>query len=647
MASPERPLENLLNRINDGIVGLDINACFTYANPQATAMLQRQWPEELQGKNIWQEFPEIVDLPFGKALLQAMETQAPTFVESLYPSWDTWFENRIYPSPNGVSIVFTDITDRKKHEETLRQSESALREAQQLAHIGHWEMRLDTMELLWSDEVYRIFEVNPDRIKPTLRLLLESTHPEEKSGFLRFTENFRQDEKNVSFVNRIVMKDGRIKHIAILGRTRPSAQGEHVLATGTLQDITEQKTHQEKQGRLSHEMENARRLEALSQLARSISHDMNNILTAILGAASATCAEFSQDSQACRNAQTIVRACDRGRHIMRGLMEFTRTETLMKDCLDLNQLLEEVLQGSILDQRIKLVMDLDKSLPAMEGDRASLFQAIRHLVSNALFEMQSGGTLSIATRHESGQILLSVEDTGQGMTPDVLERAIDPFFTTKSSGTAYGLGLPYVYRIVKSHHGSMAIRSEPGLGTSVFLHFPSNRKKVADPGPNILERQLSGIAKSNTPLPEKDLQNPGEAVQPRESSLKQSAKPAHVMLVDDDELIRSSMQTILQVLGLDAIITDCGEGAIQRIKEGARPDVVILDVNMPGLGGSGTLPTLRALLPNTPVILSTGKADQNAMDLADAFPLVTLLEKPFGITELRRQLKQYIGKPES
>jgi CheY-like chemotaxis protein len=118
-----------------------------------------------------------------------------------------------------------------------------------------------------------------------------------------------------------------------------------------------------------------------------------------------------------------------------------------------------------------------------------------------------------------------------------------------------------------------------------------------------------------------------------------SKRALNVLLVDDDEMIQSSVETILQSLGHAVITTPNGEEALARIETGFVPDVVILDMNMPGLGGSGTLPRLRAILPEVPVLLSTGRTDQVALDLAKTHPFVTLLPKPFSIKELQQRLE--------
>jgi len=205
-----------------------------------------------------------------------------------------------------------------------------------------------------------------------------------------------------------------------------------------------------------------------------------------------------------------------------------------------------------------------------------------------------------------------VEDTGTGMPKEVLERALEPFFTTKETGKGTGLGLSMVFSTVNAHRGQMAIESEPGQGTRVMLRFPACEQ----------EAPAQAVATAVT-----------EATLIPHGTMK-------VLLIDDDDLIQSSVQAILEVLGYTAVNTaQSGEEALTMLEAGLEADLVILDMNMPGLGGIGTLPRLRVLRPDVPVLLATGRVDQTALTLASAHPGVTLLSKPFGLRELQKHLE--------
>jgi len=231
------------------------------------------------------------------------------------------------------------------------------------------------------------------------------------------------------------------------------------------------------------------------------------------------------------------------------------------------------------------------------------------LAVNTLDAMHGMGTLTFRTRSVDTQwIEVRVEDTGSGMSKEVLARAMDPFFTTKGVGQGTGLELALVYRTVMAHLGQVEIHSELDHGTQVVLRFPTS-----EPGKQ-------------------------EAKPLLDASHQPSAGALQVLVVDDDDMIQSTLEAILEVLGHRLSAAQSGEDALVMLEAGLQPDVIILDMIMPGLGGSGTLPRLRALRPEVPILLSTGRTDQTALTLASTYPGVILLPKPFGPRALQKHL---------
>ena len=212
-------------------------------------------------------------------------------------------------------------------------------------------------------------------------------------------------------------------------------------------------------------------------------------------------------------------------------------------------------------------------------------------------------------KQDTDWIEVVVEDTGTGMPKEVLEKALDPFFTTKEVGRGTGLGLSMVYSTVKAHRGQLEIQSEPGHGTRVMMRFPACAVEA-------------------------------QALEPSDSTeVSVPLKALEVLLVDDDELIQVSTQMILATMGHSVNTAQSGEEALAKLEAGFEPDLVILDMNMPGLGGTGTLPRLRVLRPAVPVLLATGRTDQTALTLASSHAGVTLFPKPFGLRELQKYLE--------
>lgn len=356
----------------------------------------------------------------------------------------------------------------------------------------------------------------------------------------------------------------------------------------------------------------SQKLESLGTLAGGVAHDMNNVLGAILGLASAHLEIQPAESPAYRAFETIAKAAIRGGKMAKSLLSFARQSPAVENELDLNTLLREevrLLERTTL-AKVHLSMILTPDLRPIQGDASALTNAFMNLCVNAVDAMQDNGRLTLRTRNvDNDWIEVEVEDTGRGMTKEVLAKALDPFFTTKEEGKGTGLGLSLVYSTVTAHRGSMTIRSAPEQGTCVKIRFPASE-------PLIKPMELEDAHQS---LP--------------------FTHRLQVLVVDDDDLVRNSTQTILELLGHSVTDVASGEEALEQLASGLAPEVVLLDMNMPGLGGAETLARIRLNDPDLPILLATGRVDQAALDLVGAYPNVTLLAKPFSIRALQAQLK--------
>ena len=380
----------------------------------------------------------------------------------------------------------------------------------------------------------------------------------------------------------------------------------------TWRDITERKQAEEERHHLQVQLHQAQKMESLGSLAGGVAHDMNNVLGAILGLASANLELLPVDSPAHRAFDTISKAAIRGGKMVKSLLTFARQSPAEARELDVNTILREearLLEHTTLS-KVHLEMDLASDLHPILGDASALTHAFMNLCVNAVDSMPENGNLTLRTRNvDQDWIEVLVQDTGAGMPKEVLEKAMDPFFTTKEQGKGTGLGLSMVYNTVKAHQGQLEIQSEPGQGTRVRMRFPACEPLLPPTAPTT----ASGSEPSHANL--------------------------SVLVVDDDELVQSSMRALLEVLGHSSTAVSSGEEALAKLEAGLQPDVVILDMNMPGLGGSGTLPRLRNLRPTLPVLLATGRADQTALNLVEAHPGVTLLSKPFSMKQLQQHLE--------
>ncbi len=378
---------------------------------------------------------------------------------------------------------------------------------------------------------------------------------------------------------------------------------------GTATDITHRKRAEEQARQREAQDSQSQKLESLGVLAGGVAHDMNNVLAAILGLASATLLSQPKGSLAHLALDAISKAAVRGGKMVKALLNFARTSPVDTQEVDMNELLREEVRLLIHTTlaKVQLELDLAADLRPIQGDAAALTHAVMNLCVNAVEAMPENGNLTLSTRNVDNQwIEVCVEDSGCGMPKETLARALDPFFTTKGSGN--GLGLSLVHSSVKAHRGQLELFSEPGQGTCVRMRFPACEPsaRAAEPDPGVV------------------VASPGKALR--------------VLIVDDDELTQIALQAMLTALEHTHTTVASGEEALALLQTGPELDRVILDMNMPGLGGTGTLPRLRTLLPDLPVLLVTGRADQAAINLAAAHPRVTLVAKPFSLEELQKYL---------
>ena len=511
----------------------------------------------------------------------------------------------------GVLGIGRDITRRKRAEEDVRESAQRLELATTSGSLGVWDRNLADQTEIWNGRMYELYGLAPKTEHPDYACWCSTIlHPDDRPAVEAAIRAAIAGEQPYELAFRVTHGDGSVHHIESHGHVLRDSGGKATRIIGINRDRTRQVETDAEQRRLLMELQHADKMESLGSLAGGVAHDINNVLAAIMGMASALRETAPGREPRAQALDTITRACSRGRDVVKSLLYFSRKDLEDVAQVDLNLIAREMVQllSHTTLQRVGITTDFQDPLGLIQGDAGALSHALINLCVNAVDAMPGGGKLLLRTRNLGNRwIELLVEDSGSGMPREVLEKAMNPFFTTKPQGKGTGLGLAMVYSTVKAHQGQMEIRSEPGRGTSIRMRFPAALPAgLPEPAPEV---------------------PPGS-----------QARSLQVMLVDDDDLIRESTEALLEILGCETTALASGEEALGRLEAGAQPGIVILDLNMPGLGGAGTLPRLRALRPALPVLLATGRVDQAALELVEADPLVFLLSKPYSMRELQAQL---------
>jgi diguanylate cyclase (GGDEF)-like protein/PAS domain S-box-containing protein len=236
----ELEFQQVFDRITDAYVALDRDWRYTYLSAKACEIFGRE-AKDLLGRNIWAEFPEGIDQPFHHACEKAMAEQQSVSLEAFYPPYNRWFENRIYPSADGLTIYFHDITERKQAEQAQLQNQRMLAQAQQVAHIGSWEWDINSNQVTWSAELYRIYGLIPEQYAATFEAYLTLVHPLDRTRVQQTIERACGDHQPFEFEERIVRADGSVRTLYSRGVVQVDTEGRAMRMLGACQDISERK----------------------------------------------------------------------------------------------------------------------------------------------------------------------------------------------------------------------------------------------------------------------------------------------------------------------------------------------------------------------------------------------------------------------
>ena len=381
--------------------------------------------------------------------------------------------------PPSFTGYLRDITERKRAEEDLRRNEAFLAEAQQLSRVGSFSWRVATDEIMWSEQLYRIFEIDRD-VRVTLEVIGARVHPEDLAAFEEQIERSRRDGSDVQLEIRLQMPDHTIKYVHVVAHCRGDrGQFEYI---GAVQDVTPRRLSEEALAKVRSELASVARVTSLGVLTASIAHEVNQPLAGIITNASTCLRMLGADPADLDGARETARRTIRDGHrasdmIARLRALFSKKEFTLES-LDLNEATREVIALALTDlqrQRVVLQSELADDLPMITGDRIQLQQVILNLLRNASDAMadvhERLRLLLIKTEREGGnRVRLSVRDTGMGLPPQGLDSLFDAFYTTKSGGM--GIGLFVSRSIVERHQGRLWAEPNDGPGATFSFSIP-------------------------------------------------------------------------------------------------------------------------------------------------------------------------------
>ncbi len=564
-----------------------------------------------------------------------------------------------------LSGVLQDMTLTRTLEARQRHTELLFRLAAQATGLGVWELGPD-MDEFWFDDVFRDMAGLPQSAQPRFaEYLHEAVHADDRLRVERLLREALRggDSAEVEIEHRMPPgAEGHMRWVALKGRHITDMDG-HGRLVGTVRDATQQHHRQQalrvanaelevrvaertrelteeitERGRVEDTLRQMQRLEAVGQLTSGVAHDFNNLLMVVLSNISLVRRLVQKqpgtDPRVEQRLTAIVDAVERGAALIRQLLAFSRRQRLEPQQVDFNEVvlgMRDLLQTTI-GGSVHLQTELAQDLwPAM-ADPTQLELIILNLVINARDAMQVGGSLRIRTGNlrsqhaparseepEPGEYaVLSVIDTGSGMTEAVLAKAFEPFFTTKDVGKGSGLGLAQVYGFAKQSGGGVRIDTELGKGTAIHVFMPRYQGAAAP---------LAGDA---TALPA-----------PRDTTSPHAPQAQPLLLVDDDDGVRETTAALLQLNGFQTLEASNGQDALALLQAHEDIALVVADFAMPQLNGVELAGQIHALRPTLPVLFMTGFADLAALE---GTPEDLVLQKPIDEQRLVQRLRELLAR---
>ncbi|MBW9054965.1 hybrid sensor histidine kinase/response regulator [Rhizobium mesosinicum] len=568
------------------------------------------------------------------------------------------FVERPFHATTFISVVRSALRGRRRQYdarlrmEALDEGERRLQTALAAGRLGAWELDLATDMLTASATCKAIFGHGPDE-DFTYRDLVKAIHPDDRARVLATLQNSVETGSDYSIEYRTVWKDGTVHWAELRAQLHRDRAGRGIRLVGVSADITARLEAEEHQRRLNEILEErvaertreleqahatmmaevsqreraeeqlrqAQKMEAIGQLTGGVAHDFNNLLMAVLGNLELLRKHVGDNKKAIRLIEGALQGARRGASLTQRLLAFARRQDLQIGPVDMTGLvagMADLLQRSV-GSTVTIETVVPEELPPVSADINQIELALLNLAVNARDAMPDGGTIRIELKQArqpvasdelaaGDYVVLSVADQGHGMDKETLQKAIEPFFSTKELGKGTGLGLSMIHGLALQLNGDLKLASEPGKGTTAELWIPVSTAPAAEPEP---------------------AEAPAENVGP-------ASGPKRILLVDDDVLIAMSSADMLADLGHEVVEAHSGKEALECLGHGAAFDLMITDYSMPGMTGGELARAARQIAPRLPILIASGYAElPPGLDLD-----VARLGKPY----TQDQLAQQIGK---
>ncbi len=537
-----------------------------------------------------------------------------------------YFERRLVRyGQDQVMIIIRDITDQMQAEERLRFQAHLLDAVEQAVVVTDTEGHV----VYWNPFAEKLYGWSAEEAMghTTLELMADDQSRQHGVEILARLQSGRRWSGEYEARHR----NGTIFPIHSTCTPIFDERGNITHIIGISEDITERIQAEAEKGRLEQQFHQAQKLESVGRLAGGVAHDLNNLLSPILGYGEMLLDETPEPDPRIELLEEIVSAGRRARDLVRQLLAFSRKQTLKFRFIDLNILLQnfEKLLRRTIREDVFIYLRPAPSLPPVKGDAGQLEQVIMNLAVNARDAMPDGGELTIETaqveldesytaQHEGARpglyVMLSASDTGHGMDAETKKHIFEPFFTTKEVSKGTGLGLATVYGIVKQHGGNIWVYSEPGHGATFKVYLPVTSESPHAETEEEDRHTPSGFRGSET-----------------------------ILLVEDNDQVRNLTLAILKREGYKVISAANGREALEELDRHEAPVHLLLsDVVMPGMNGRQLFEQLSGRYPDMRVLYMSGYTDDVIAQRGIMEPGVHFIQKPFSIKVLAARVREVL-----
>jgi two-component system cell cycle sensor histidine kinase/response regulator CckA len=528
-----------------------------------------------------------------------------------------------------------DITDRKRAEEALRETNETLRTLVQASPLAIAVSDAGQKLRIWNPAAERIFGWRAHEVLG--RPMPPLAPPDHEDTFALLSSRVLRGEALTGMEFRARRRDGSPVDLSVSMAALRDGRGSICGAMAVVADITARKLAEDQKALLEEQLRQSQKMEAIGKLAGGIAHDFNNLLTAVSGYAELLQGKFEATDPNRVYADEILRSSGRAAALTRQLLAFSRRQVLQPRVLDLNSVVRGVdgLLRRLIGEDVELRTALDPAIGSVKADQGQVEQIIMNLAVNARDAMAEGGALTIETRgitlddlyrqvHNRARlgphVILAVSDTGCGMSAETQSHLFEPFFTTKEQGKGTGLGLATVYGIVKQSGGDIWVYSEVGKGSTFKIYLP-----CTEGAPEAPRRETTRLR------PKRGIET--------------------VLLAEDAEALRRLLREILVQNGYTVLLAANGEEALRLSRQHAGPiHLLVTDMVMPQMSGRELAARLSPQRPETKVLYMSGYTEEaiathGVFDSGAAF-----LEKPFSPDALARKIREVLdtgrGGPE-